>query len=43
VELLGSILLVVIAVGLFELAAIVWGADSREGVGDDHRRQEGGA
>jgi hypothetical protein len=37
-EILGSLLLVLLAVALFELAAVVWGADSRPGVEDDHRR-----
>jgi hypothetical protein len=44
VELLGSVVLIVIAVGLFEVAAVVFGADSREGAADDHQRpSEGGA
>jgi hypothetical protein len=43
-ELLGSVVLVVAVVALFELAAAVWGVDSREGAGDDHQRSsEGGA
>ncbi len=37
-EILGSLLLVLLVVALFELAAVVWGADSRQGVGDDHQR-----
>ena len=42
-EILGSVVLIVLAIGLFELAAVVWGAEPRERVGDDHLRQpEGG-
>jgi hypothetical protein len=44
VELLGSVALVVAAVALFELASVLFGADSREGPADDHQRpSEGGA
>lgn len=43
-ELLGSAALVLVAVALFEVAAVVFGSDSREHIGDDHQRQlEGGA
>jgi hypothetical protein len=43
-EVLGSAVLVIAVVALFELAAAVWGVDSREGAGDDHQRSsEGGA
>jgi hypothetical protein len=43
-ELLGSAVLVIAVVALFELAAAVWGVDSRETAGDDHQRpSEGGA
>jgi hypothetical protein len=37
-EILGSLLLVLLVVALFELAAVLWGTDSRPGVDDDHRR-----
>jgi hypothetical protein len=43
-ELLGSVVLVIAVVALFELAAAVWGVDSRQGPADDHQRPlEGGA
>lgn len=37
-EILGSLLLVLLVIALFELAAVVWGTDSRQGIGDDHQR-----
>lgn len=42
-ELLISLLAVVAVVGLFDLAAVRFGVDSRDHVGDSHRRNsEGG-
>ena len=39
-----SIVLILVVIVLFELAAQIWGTDSRERVGDDHQRSlRGGA
>lgn len=38
-ELFVAAIVLVLAVGLFEVAAQLWGADSRDGVEDDHQRQ----
>jgi nitrogen fixation-related uncharacterized protein len=37
-EILALVVLVIVAVLAFEVAALVWGVDSREQFPDDHRR-----
>ena len=42
-ELIVAVVLVLLVVGLFEIAAAVFGVDSRDGATDDHQRHvEGG-
>jgi hypothetical protein len=32
------IAIVIVALGAFDAASVAWGVDSRESIGDDHRR-----